>query len=46
MEAHREENIKTTGYSGSVSLFKYGFRTFGEAFFHIGQGDEELDFIV
>lgn len=45
MEAHAEENIKTDGYYGDTSRFiQTDSRAFGEALFHVGQGDEEAVF--
>lgn len=46
MEARTEENIKADGYNGDTSRsFKKDSRSFGEASFHVGQGDEEAVFV-
>lgn len=46
MEAHAEENINADGYNGDTSrIIKTDSRSFGEASFHVGQGDEEAVFV-
>lgn len=46
MEAHAGENIKADGYNGDTSrIVGTASRSFGEASFHVGQGDEEAVFV-